>query len=678
MDIDFKLLFESAPGLSVVLSPDLTIVAATDAYLKTTHTTRESIIGKYAFDVFPSNPNNISTYDTDNIMASLKWVLKNKASHSLAVQKYDIVTQDGVFHEKYWSLRNSPILNAQNEVIYILNTVTDVTEFMLFELQQKAKDLLTEDLLANAADMRREIFERAQDIQKLNATLEKRVFERTEQIEEINRDLEDYKYALDESCIVSLTDAKGKILYVNDSFCRLTKYTREELIGQDHIIFNSGFHSKELMRQLWAVIESGNTWKGELKNIAKDGTVFWVDTTIVPFLNDTGTPYKYLAIRYDITERMLAHAAVLASEIKYRNFFENSLVALFTTDFQTLQPIDVNEFGAKLLGYSTRKDFLDNFNTNAPYHYSGTNTRENNKKTLEETGVINDKIQKITKLDGTVIWVNMFARLNKEDNIVQTVMLDVTEQVQAREELEGKVRERTLELTKNFEREKELNTIKSRFVTTASHEFRTPLTSILSSASLIAMYKDGANEEVKLKHVNRIMSSVKTLIDILNDFLSLEQLEKGVIEMEKSTFSLPDLINSITEEMDVTISKKNQVVLYHHEGVENILQSRKILKNIIINLLSNAVKYSPDGKEIHITSSVHDGQVKIAIKDNGIGIPDEDKKNMFTEFFRAGNAKNIQGTGLGLCIVKKYAELLDGKISFVSNLGEGTTFTIEL
>src|SRR6478672_780032 len=327
-----------------------------------------------------------------------------------------------------------------------------------------------------------------EEIKRLNAQLENR-------LQKSQSETSYYKYAIDESSIVAITDQKGVIKHVNENFCKISKYAPEELMGQDHRIINSGYHSKEFIRELWVTIANGGIWRGELKNKAKDGSFYWVDTTIVPFLNEKGKPYQYLAIRSDITQRKLAEEQII--------------------------------------------------------------------------------------------------RINQN--------------------LEKKIKERTLELTEALEREKEVSDMKSRFVSMASHEFRTPLSAILSSTSLIDHYKDPEQSEKRHKHIERIRSSVRNLTDILDDFLSLDKLEQSKVEVNNTQFDLHKLVEDVTEETSGMMKKKNQRVNVLHDGQGEIVQDKKIVRNVLLNLLSNAIKYSPEDGEIIIRTASKNNKVSVSI-----------------------------------------------------------------
>lgn len=230
------------------------------------------------------------------------------------------------------------------------------------------------------------------------------------------------------------------------------------------------------------------------------------------------------------------------------------------------------------------------------------------------------------------------------------------------------------EVSNSLEKEKELNQLKSRFVSMASHEFRTPLSSVQLSASLIDKYVEQPNIEAVLKHTGRIKGAVQLLNNILNDFLSLEKLETGVVVVNQQNINVVQLAEEITGEMQL-ICKKNQHIVYQHTGVnaEFVLDTH-LLKSSIINLISNAIKYSGEDTFIEFTTEITEHQCIIMVRDNGIGIPDEDQKNLFEPFFRAHNTGNIPGTGLGLNIVMRYVNLMGGQLEYWSALNEGTCF----
>ena len=283
-----------------------------------------------------------------------------------------------------------------------------------------------------------------------------------------------------------------------------------------------------------------------------------------------------------------------------------------------------------------------------------------------------------------------------EEKFVIAFLIDITVRKQAEEklknyftELERQVKNRTiileeaieeLEKTKKdlhnaLDKEKELNELKTRFVSMASHEFRTPLTTMMSSLSLVNKYADQNDTENRSKHVSKIKTSINNLTDILNDFLSVSTLEEGRVENHPEVMNLKAFIADVISEMK-GMATNGQTLIHQHSGNETVSLDKKLLKNILFNLISNALKFSPEGGHVEITSQVSTTSVKISVKDNGIGISKEDQKHLFERFFRGHNATHIQGTGLGLSIIAKYAELMNGSIDFESKENGGTTFTI--
>lgn len=285
-----------------------------------------------------------------------------------------------------------------------------------------------------------------------------------------------------------------------------------------------------------------------------------------------------------------------------------------------------------------------------------------------------------------------------EGRFVIAFIVDITIRKQAEDklknysdELEKQVRSRTLileeaieelektkkDLYKALDKERELNELKSRFVSMASHEFRTPLTTMMSSLSLVNKYSEQNDKDGQSKHMNKIKNSINALTDILNDFLSVSKLEEGKVENCVEKMDLKQFLSEIIGEMQMLVTTDQKITL-NYEGNKTVLLDKKLLKNILFNLISNAIKFSPNGGLIGISSLVTDSLITLSVSDQGIGISEEDQKHLFERFFRANNATHIQGTGLGLNIVAKYIELMKGTIEFISTENKGTTFTIYL
>lgn len=231
------------------------------------------------------------------------------------------------------------------------------------------------------------------------------------------------------------------------------------------------------------------------------------------------------------------------------------------------------------------------------------------------------------------------------------------------------------ELRNALQKEKELNELKSRFVSMASHEFRTPLSTVLSSIFLISKYENTEEQPKREKHIQRIVSSVNMLTDILNDFLSVGKIEEGKIQVRLSTFNVETHISSIVHEM-ADLRKKEQEIDYRHTGEKMLHLDPALLKHIVINLLSNAIKFSPEHSAIKVRTENERGRFVMSVQDQGIGISKEDQQHLFERFFRSANVSEIQGTGLGLHILSKYAELMQGAVTCESEENKGTTFTV--
>ena len=309
------------------------------------------------------------------------------------------------------------------------------------------------------------------------------------------------------------------------------------------------------------------------------------------------------------------------------------------------------------------------------------------------------------KKDGTVFPLRLaVSQVDLPDRVIYTgIIHDLTEVKRAERaleelnlQLEARIRERTHALDRAvedlrresterkrlnegliaaLEREKELGELKSRFVSTTSHEFRTPLSTILSSADLIAAYERTDQQHRREKHVDRIRRSVRGLTDILNDLLTLSRLDEGRMEVEHRTLSVTDLVRETYGDLELTL-KPEQSIDCRHSGAAEIYSDPKMLRHILENLLSNAIKYSEAA--IDCITVVTDTEFRLTVRDRGIGIPPDDQRHLFSRFFRATNVDTISGTGLGLNIVQQYAEELGGSIRFESIEGQGTTFYVVL
>lgn len=445
-------------------------------------------------------------------------------------------------------------------------------------------------------------------------------------------------------------------------------------------------------------------------------TVFFINTRDDFYIATMNHTVSLVAVV--ITMFFVLHVKQLQTKFEEENkqvgsLFSHATEGIILTN-RSGEIVLVNPFAEKLFGYTKEELVGQKIEILIPKEVRGHHTAHRDqfhaKPVNRRMGEGRDLFA--TRKDGSVFPVEIsLSQYNSgRDSFVIAFIIDITirknNEVQLqhqREELERiskeikalnidlerKVNDRTMmlretlaqleqskdELAISLEKEKELSDLKTRFVSTVSHEFRTPLSTILSSAALIGKYPDAAGQENRERHIGRIKESVKLMSDMLEDLLSLGRLEEGLIQAKTETIRLDEFLQSFVNEMQ-EIARKGQHLNLIFSGEPLFTADKSLLKKILLNLVSNAIKFSSEDATIEITGKRENNQLYISVKDSGIGISNEDQEHLFERFFRARNAANIQGTGLGLHIVSKYLELIDGSISLQSELGKGCTFTI--
>jgi len=401
---------------------------------------------------------------------------------------------------------------------------------------------------------------------------------------------------------------------------------------------------------------------------------------------------------------------LIREQEKFKAVFQNASLGILVVD-QTGAITLANNFLITLFGYSNENELIGKkLEILIPqrYHHQHVADRERftEHPTTRPMGMGRDLFG-ITKSGRELpLEISLSGYSNDEGVFSIAFISDITSRIEAQnklkeqrlelaamnkkmealnEELEKKVEARTAklqetmqkleaskdELSKALSKERDLGDMKSAFVSMASHEFRTPLSTILSSASLLAKYKLTEDQEKRDRHIQRIKSSVINLNNILNEFLSLGKIEDGKITAHESVFDIKEFVSLQINEMN-EILKPGQKVTYSHTGNNEVTLDEVLFKNILINLLSNAIKFSAENKPVFITTNVTDRKLTFSIKDKGMGISKKDQAHLCEIFFRAGNAVNIPGTGLGLHIVAKYVEMMNGTIEIKSELDKGT------
>jgi PAS domain S-box-containing protein len=467
--------------------------------------------------------------------------------------------------------------------------------------------------------------------------------------------LKDITDALNASAIVAITDPKGNITYVNDKFIEISKYSEAELLGENHSILNSGIHSKEFFKDMWRTIGAGKVWQGEIRNKAKDGSFYWVHTTIVPFLNSKGKPYQYVAIRSDITKRKQAEASLKETlkEVSDINFaLDQSSIVAFTDEKGIIK--SVNDKFCEISKYS-REELIGKDHS---LLNSGLHSKEffkNLWKTIGTGQVWKGEIRNMAK-DGSFYWVDttIVPFLNEKGKPYQYLAIrnDITEKKKSEEMLH---------------RQDKLAAV-GQLAAGVAHEIRNPLTSMKGYAEFLQLdEKDPQRQEF----IEIILDEIDRVNNIVEEFMVLAKPK--AVELEER--NIIPIVQNVVSMLKFEARKRN--VKLEFDTVEEIVQiecDENRLKQVFLNFIKNGIEAMPDGGDLRVKAEIHDENIVISIQDTGVGIPPETLKKIGEPFYTT--KKN--GNGLGLMVSFKIIESHNGKVYIESEQNKGTTFKILL
>ena len=475
--------------------------------------------------------------------------------------------------------------------------------------------------------------------------------------------------------ITDPTQKDNPIIYYNKAFHKLTGYTRDEIIGHNCRFLQRKDRDQEGIKKIRKAIRQGKSCRVEVRNYKKDGTLFWNEVSINPIRSIDGEITHFVGIQNDITHRVEAEQEI-SHLIK---IFNDSLNEIYVFDPKSLLYTHANFGAQKSTGYK-----LKELNQMTPLDLFTEYSEKQFRKLIHPT--YNNSRKKVNfetnqkRKDGSIYPVEVHLQSSTLENrtLIVAITMDISDRKGYMQKLENTVQERTEQLQQALKKEKELGDLKTKFLTLVSHEFKTPLSAILTSATLVGKYTTADQQEKREKHLKSISAEVQHLTSILNDFLSVERMEQGKEVYHMSEFYLSKVVNEVIYSANMLL-KTGQKIDYplNIEEVQ-IYQDEKIVALTLTNLLNNAIKYSPENTRISLEVEIGEDSIAFKIMDEGFGIPEADQKHIFERYFRAENVLTTQGTGIGLNIVKTHLENLGGNISFESKENKGSTFTAVL
>ena len=691
---DFQVLFESAPGLYLVLTPALTIVAVSDAYLKATMTKREEILGRGLFEVFPDNPDDPAATGVRNLRVSLDRVLTHRVPDTMTVQKYDIrrpESEGGGFEERYRSPVNSPVLGADGKIAYIIHRVEDVTEFIRLKQEESEQRRITERLQTRAAEMEAEIFRRTQQVQITErlrtraAEMEAEIFRRAQQIQEVNNQLQkeldarkQAEQALRESeerfraVAESATDAivaadkSGHITYFNQGAERIFGYAARDVISRPlTLLMPQRFHDahRQGLARFLTTGEArvvGRTV--ELVGQRKDGTEFPLELSLASWKARGDT--FFTGILRDITERKRAEELLRASEERFHLMVKHvEDYAIFMLDAEG-RVATWNAGAERIKGYRADEIIGRHF----ACFYTPDDVRAGKPERLLQEAVSQGRCEdegwRVRK-DGSAFWANAVITALRDPHGTLLGFTKVTRDITERTRLEQEIQQHSVALEAA---NKELDA----FSYSVAHDLRAPLRAI-DGFSRVLLEEHAPTLPPEAQHyLNAVRRNSQRMGLLIDDLLAFSRLSRQ--PLNKQLVRPADLVRQCVDELRA--EQQGRRVQIAIGDLPACQADPALLKHVWMNLMSNALKYTrkQEVAVIEVGSREQAGACVYFVKDNGVGIDMQYADKLFGVFQRLHRPEDYEGTGVGLAIVQRVIHRHGGRVWAEAAVNKGATF----